>query len=377
MLRITEYIRDSLMGNPVRPNRGVILIWNLTHRCNLRCRHCYSSASPRPGPELSLAECLALIPVLRAIGVRFAILSGGEPLTHKHLYEIVAGLKSAGIRTYLSTNGLLIDEKSVGRIAAEFDYVGISLDGTPEVHDRFRGKRGAFQRSLRAVELCLERDIRLGVRFTITPMTRESLPFLFRLAEELQVPKVYVSHLVYSGRGQALSALSPQDERNATEYILDRAFQYVEEGRAIDVVTGNNEADAVLLLRRFAQRHPSQAHRLEDRLVRWGGNQAGVRMLNINSRGEVRPDPFFAHSVGNVRDDPLDELWRSSPLLRRLRHRSQELQGPCRNCPHLAICNGNSRARSQATTGDYFSSDPACYLLPLPGSSQERRCGTR
>ncbi|MGB9874210.1 MAG: SPASM domain-containing protein, partial [Hydrogenobacter sp.] len=141
-----------------------------------------------------------------------------------------------------------------------------------------------------------------------------------------------------------------------------KAFEYVQKKVPIDIVTGNNEADAVVLYREFTRRYPDLAKDLYERLTLWGGNQAGVRLMNINHRGDVKPDPFFFHSVGNIREEDPVKIWQGNALLSFLRERPRRLKGKCDNCPYLEICNGNSRARAYAVFGDYAQEDPACYL---------------
>jgi MoaA/NifB/PqqE/SkfB family radical SAM enzyme len=116
MLRVSEFIRKALSEEPYRPFPGVILIWNLTNRCNLYCKHCYSSANQETEGELSLEEIESIAEDLAREDVRFAILSGGEPLLRKDIYDISRILKDRGIKTYLSTNGLLINRENVKRI---------------------------------------------------------------------------------------------------------------------------------------------------------------------------------------------------------------------------------------------------------------------
>ncbi len=362
MLRVSEYIRKSLRREKVKPLDGVILIWNLTNRCNLYCKHCYSSANQDRSEELSLEEIESVAQDLIREKVRFAILSGGEPLLREDIYDIAFLLREKGIRTYLSTNGLLINRENVKRIKEHFDYVGISIDGTPEVHDSFRGKRHAFEESLNALRLCLKEGIKVGLRFTLTSRTAGSLPFILDLVQEVGVPKVYISHLVYAGRGRRLGEVERESYRNVVEFLIEKAFEFEERGINTDIVTGNNEADAVLLYRMFSRRYPELSDVLYENLRRWGGNQAGVRLVNIDHRGNVKPDPFFYHSLGNVRKNSFSEIWNSNGLLTGLRKRPRQLKGKCSECPYLDICNGNSRARAYFSTGDYLGEDPACYL---------------
>ncbi len=363
MLRLSEYIRDTLSDKPIRQMTGKsILIWNLTNLCNLFCEHCYASAIPSRDNGFSKEDAMNLIPELKEAGVGFAILSGGEPLTWPDLFELATELKKTGIVTYLSTNGLLVSEKNVEAIRDHFDYVGISIDGNPEVHDEFRGKKGAHVKSMHAIRLCLEQGIKVGVRYTLTPQTAGSLPYIFDLAEKEGIPKIYISHLVYSGRGNALSPLESSQEREAADFIIQKAFEYYENDTPIDIVTGNNDADSVLLLQEFTRRHPEHADVLLQRLRNWGGNQAGVRMLNIDYKGDVRPDPFFQRAVGNVLETPFTEIWQTDPFLNTLREKPRQLKGACKSCEYIDICNGNSRPRALAVHEDYFQEDPGCYF---------------
>jgi radical SAM protein with 4Fe4S-binding SPASM domain len=361
MLRITEFIRETLEGKSYRPFDGVILIWNLTNGCNLYCKHCYSSANQERDKELTLEEIKRVADDLPSAKVKFVILSGGEPLLREDLFSIAKLLKEKGVRTYLSTNGLLLEEH-IESIKENFDYVGISVDGPPPIHDAFRGKRGAFEGSMKAIRLCLEKGIKVGLRFTLTPFTSKSLPFIFQLVEDERIPKLYISHLVYSGRAKRLTDLERREYKEWVDFIVRKSFEYVEGGKDIDVVTGNNEADAVVLYAEFKRRYPDLAKDFYERLRLWGGNQAGVRLANIDFRGNLKPDPFFFHPLGNLREKSFVQVWNGNGILGFLRERPRRLKGKCAQCPHIEICNGNSRARAYAVFGDYREEDPACYL---------------
>ncbi|MCK6512228.1 radical SAM protein [Myxococcota bacterium] len=366
MLRISEYMRDALEEKPIRRADIAILIWNLTNLCNLFCEHCYANAHTQKETELSLEEIDAILPHLWRQGIRFIIVSGGEPLVRKDLFAIAARMKQQGFKTYLSSNGLLINEDNLPAIQEHFDYVGISIDGRPEVHDRFRMKKGAFERSLRALEMCHAAGIRVGMRYTLTTLTLDSLPFVLDLVEEKGFPKLYISHLVYAGRAQASLDLSHEAYLGAMETILGRAFDWLERDAPYDLVTGNNEADARLLLDAFSARYPRHREHLERRLLTWGGNQSGARLVNINHRGDVKPDPFFPVSLGNLREHDFSQIWEGlpdqQPLLQSLRAHPRPVHGKCADCSSLLFCNGNSRARAKALYDDFFAEDPSCAL---------------
>lgn len=372
MLRISHYLRSLAEDAPTPRRAGgrraPVVIWNLLRRCNLTCKHCYStSADSDFRGELETAEILRGIDDLRAAGVRVLILSGGEPLMHPDLFEIAAHARQAGMFVALSSNGTLIDEGNIQRVAeARFDYVGISLDGLRETHDRFRQKQGSFDAALAAMRLCREADIRVGMRTTLTEENAAQLPALLDLMRELDVQKFYLSHLNYSGRGRRSRALDAHHRRTreALALLFERADEDIRQGRDSDFVTGNNDADALLLLDWLKRRRPQQLARLCELLLDWGGNASGEGIANIDNTGEVHPDSYWWHySVGNIRHQRFADFWfeRPDPLLLQLRQRPRPVGGRCSQCRWLDICNGNTRTRAWAG-GELWGEDPGCYL---------------
>ena len=367
MFRLSNLLKTVLSDKPARVLDGSIAIWNFTNRCNLSCLHCYSKADLDAVDRLKTEDILAVLPKLKANGVKFLIFSGGEPLTRKDIYDIASRCRELGIMTYLSTNGLYVKKSNAEKILDTFNYIGISIDGSEEVHDRFRGLEGAFRESMKAVDLLNSYGkTKVGIRFTITKDTYDDLAFIFELAEKHNIPKIYISHLVYSGRGldNLDMDLSKEQRIEAVNYILDKAFEYYETSRDIEVVTGNMEMDAVLFYNRFKQIYPQYADEMKRRLVAWGGNSAGRKLLNIDSEGNLKPDPFFPATIGNVLNQDFTDIWTDKPieLLQKLRVTPRELGGKCEKCEYLEICNGGSRSRAYAIYGDMWAEDPSCYL---------------
>ncbi|MBD3807088.1 MAG: radical SAM protein [Epsilonproteobacteria bacterium] len=367
MFRLSNLLKSVLEDKPARSLDGSIAIWNFTNRCNLSCLHCYSKADLDAVDVLSTEHVFETLPKLKKNGVKFIIFSGGEPLTRKDIYEIAEKCKELGIVTYLSTNGLYVRPGNAKKILESFNYIGISIDGSEETHDRFRGLKGSFKESMKAVDLLNSYgSTKVGIRFTLTKETFEDLKFIFELAEEHNIPKVYISHLVYSGRGlDNLEMDLQKDERiEAVNYILDKAFEYYETDQDIEIVTGNMEMDAIMFYERFIQKYPAHADEMKSRLIAWGGNNAGRKLLNIDSEGYVKPDPFFPMKIGNILKQDFSDIWTNNPatLLEKLRVHPRELNGKCHRCQYLDICNGGSRSRAYAIYGDLWAKDPSCYL---------------
>lgn len=372
MFRITQYMREIAHPTPLGPKRnppGPVVIWNLIRRCNLTCKHCYSiSADKDFAGELSTAEVYGVMDDLRGFGVPVLILSGGEPLLREDIYDIARRAKEKGFYVGLSTNGTLIDESNIERIAAiGFDYVGISLDGLRETHDVFRRKQGAFDASLHGVKLCRDAGIKIGVRFTLTQDNAKDLPALLKLVDDEGIDKFYLSHLNYAGRGNKNRGHDAflETTRNAMDLLFDTCWEYLQKGVEKEFVTGNNDADGVYLLQWVRSRFPEREAALRAKLAQWGGNSSGVNVANIDNLGNVHPDTFWwHHNLGNVRERPFSEIWNdtSDPLMAGLKAVPRVIKGRCGECSYFDVCGGNTRVRALQLTNDPWQEDPACYM---------------
>lgn len=374
MLRISHYLR-ALAGQTPPPRTSLpgstqapVVIWNLLRRCNLTCKHCYAtSADSVFRDELDTAAALAVIDDLHEAGVKVLILSGGEPLLRDDLFQLSAYARARGFFVALSTNGTLISESNIEQIAAaNFDYVGVSIDGLEETHDAFRQLVGSYASSMHGIALCRQRGIRVGLRTTLTQENHAQLPQLLDLMREYDVQKFYLSHLNYSGRGKRSRQLDAHQQmsRDAMTLIFERAWADIQAGSLSDFVSGNNDADAILLLQWVHRHLPEHYPQLEHMLHAWGGNASGSGIANIDNTGEVHPDTYWwQHSVGNVRKTPFRTLWldEPDPLLQQLRQHPRAIGGRCSQCRWLDICNGNTRTRAWAE-GDLWGQDPGCYL---------------
>jgi heme d1 biosynthesis protein len=372
MFRISQFMQELVRPTALVERRspaGPVVIWNLIRRCNLTCKHCYSiSADIDFKGELSTDEVFTVMDDLRSFGVPVLILSGGEPLLRPDIFDISRRAKETGFYVGLSSNGTLIDEHNIDAIAAiGYDYVGISIDGGRRTHDRFRRKDGAFDASMQGIRLCRDRDIKVGLRFTMTEDNADELPDMLQLMVDEGVNKFYLSHLNYAGRGNRNRDSDVQLDitRKAMDLLFETALGHARRGIDLEFVTGNNDADGVYLLQWVMQHYPEKADHIAAKLRQWGGNSSGVNIANIDNLGEVHPDTFWWHySLGNVRQRPFSAIWRdtSDPIMKGLKAAPRLIKGRCGTCCYFDICGGNTRVRALQLTGDPWAEDPACYL---------------
>ena len=372
MFRISSYIREVATPTPPGPRRqppGPVVIWNLIRRCNLTCKHCYSISTDKDfAGELDTGEVFRVMDELKAFRVPVLILSGGEPLLRPDIFDIAKRAKAMGFYVGLSSNGTLIDDSNIDQIAeCDFNYVGVSLDGIKETHDKFRRMDGAFEASLAGIRRCRDLGLKIGVRFTMTQDNAHDLPGLLKLVEDEGIDRFYFSHLNYAGRGNKNRKDDAQHKltRWAMDLLFDTCWEYQQRGLEKEFTTGNNDADGVYFLQWVQKRFPERAAHVEAKLRQWGGNSSGVNVANIDNLGNVHPDTMWWHyTLGNVRTRPFSAIWpdTSDPLMAGLKQHPRAVKGRCGECNFLEICNGNTRVRAQQMTQDPWAEDPGCYL---------------
>jgi len=346
-----------------------VVVWNMTRRCNLKCIHCYSnSRNMIYENELTTDEGKTLISDLAAFRSPVILFSGGEPLMREDLSELVGYAVDQGMRAVISTNGTLLTKKTVNILKKiGISYIGVSLDGMENTHDRFRGVKGAFDMTVKGIKTCLEGGIKVGVRLTMNKNNFLDIPAIFNLIEKEDIPRVCFYHLVYSGRGSKLidEDLSHGETRKVIDIIMDRTRDLFDRGKPKEILTVDNHADGPYVFMRMQKEDPVRAKEVMSLLLVNEGNSSGNGIGCISWDGEVHADQFWRGiSFGNVRERPFSEIWTdtSNELMARMKGKKRHVKGRCSTCRWLDVCGGNFRARAEAVTGDIWAPDPACYL---------------
>ncbi|MBM3501420.1 MAG: radical SAM protein [Armatimonadetes bacterium] len=345
-----------------------LVVWNTTNRCNLRCRHCYISAEDRSyRDELSTDEAKAFLKDIGEMGCPVVLFSGGEPLVRPDVFELTEYGTAAGLRVVYSTNGTLITPEVAQRLAAAgAKYVGVSLDGAREVHDKFRGRQGCFEEALAGVANAAAAGLNTGVRFTVNKVNMDDLPAVIDAVVEHGIPRFCMYHLVYTGRGEEMMSLDTDlaEKRKIMEFVTRKTKELHAAGINLEILTVDNHADGVYVYRQVEADQPERAEEVKQLLEMHGGCSAGQKISNVDPRGEVHACQFWPHvSLGNVRERPFSEIWsdESNPFLKALREKPRHLKGRCGACRFNHLC-GGCRIRAEKVTGDLWEADPACYL---------------
>ncbi|MBF0232097.1 MAG: 12,18-didecarboxysiroheme deacetylase, partial [Desulfamplus sp.] len=344
-----------------------VVVWNMTRRCNLRCVHCYAQSEDISyDNELTHEQSIAMIDDLAQFGAPVLLLSGGEPLVHPRLAEYAEYAVKKGMRAVISTNGTLIT-KEKAKILKEIglSYVGISLDGLEETHDKFRGIKGSFQKALQGIRNCQEAGIKVGLRFTINKRNVHEIPGIFDLLEDMNIPRACFYHLVYSGRASSIANedLTHEETRKTLDLIMARTRDLHDRNIPKEILTVDNHADGPYLYLKLLNEDPIRAAEVLELLQMNEGNNSGRGFGCISWNGDVHPDQFWREKcLGNIKDRPFSEIWTdgNNEFLMKLKDKKKYVGGRCANCKWLPICGGNFRARAESIKGDPWDEDPAC-----------------
>jgi radical SAM protein len=364
-----------------------LAIWEVTQSCDLACKHCRAAAQPVPHPaELTTAEGKALIDEIAAMHVPIFVLTGGDPLKRKDVFELIryAADKAVKVAVTPSATPLLTREAMFQLKEAGLVRLGISLDGsTPAIHDKFRGLDGAWARTIQAIEWANEAGIPIQVHTTISRHNAHDLDNLCSLFEKLDIVMWNVFFLVPVGRGQRADLLSGEEfeqvfgkiyelshrvnfQIKTTEAMHYRRYllQHNLEERRLSHATDYGNAHGHPHGPASAYEAGSPVSDAHSRTVGWATRRVndGKGFLFVSHLGNVYPSGFLPIHAGNVKHTPLQDIYRNSSIFKALRNTSR-LQGKCGACEYKEIC-GGSRARAYALTGDPFAEEPCCTYQP-------------
>jgi len=363
--------------------KPLLVFWETTKACPLACIHCRANAITRPLPgELSHAEALDLIRQVAEFGRPYPVLvlTGGDPLMRSDVWELVEEARSLGIPVAMAPSPSRQLLENIDNIVREgVSAVSISIDHPdPEVHDRVRRYQGSWEAATTAVRELLRRGVSVQVNTAVMRSTVRGLPGMARLLRELGVRTWEVFYLVPVGRAGAEEDLSPAEWEDVS------AFLYEVSRYGVRVRTSEGPMfRRVALLLNYASRTGAEPSGLvrtgklylelvgelrklmgepgPQALFETSGTRDGKGIIFISHDGMVYPSGFLPVPVGSVRKGRLVDIYRGSPLLRRLR--AAELRGRCGACEFREVC-GGSRARAFAYYGDPLAEDPACAYRP-------------
>lgn len=349
----------------------LMIVWNTTKQCNLKCKHCYASASSVKNPdEMTLEQKLKVVDTLDDAGVTMIAFSGGEPLISPDFWSLAEYASKKGMYTSIATNGTLLTPRNVERLKeVGIKYVEVSLDASvPEIHDEFRGVKGAWERTVNGIRnVVANGSFDTAIATTATKYNLDDIPKMVGLARELKVKKFIVFNFVPTGRGKEIidNDLNPEEREKLLNYLYDEW-----QDKNVDIFSTSPTYSRIGIERvlagtgqtysptHFASAdYGSSGVAIADFI---GGCGAGRVYAAIEDNGDLYPCVFLPLKAGNLLKEDFMDIWENSPMLKELRNRDI-LGGACSSCAFKYSC-GGCRARAYGYYGDYKAPDPGCTL---------------
>ena len=341
------------------------IAWEVTQKCNLKCVHCRCSSDEASSEgDFTTEEGKKLLTEIAQFSKPVVVLSGGEPLLRKDIFELADFGSSLGLRMCMATNGALVDDEMCRKMRqVDIKMVSLSLDGSSAaIHDDFRQCPGAFDGVIRAAEAFRRNGQKFLINSSFTKRNQADIPEVFRLAKSLGATAWYMFMIVPTGRGEEI--MNELISKDDYEEILEWHYQQEKNEDAILM----RPTCAPHYYRVAPQRAKAEGVTFERRSLSFstGGGKgciAAQSICLIDCFGNVKPCSYFPRIAGNVKETPFREIWENSSLFQELRD-FKSYKGKCGECEFLNVC-GGCRARADAVHGDYMAEEPFCNYVPV------------
>ncbi|MCL1976601.1 MAG: radical SAM protein [Candidatus Bathyarchaeota archaeon] len=325
-----------------------VVAWESTRACNYACSHCRATAQKQPDPnQLTTQEALHMVDQIAAICKPVFIISGGDPLQRKDVFEVASYASKLGFRVVMSPSGSDLTQKTIDQMKqAGICMISLSLDGaTAVIHDNFRNVPGAFDLVLKNISLANANNFSFRINTTITQHNYKTIIPIHKTAVEAGAVEWDVFMLVPTGRGKIDMEITPQ--------------QYEETLQAIYQISIASPIPVKVTCAPQYSRIVAQQTK-EKPAMGGRGCMAGNGFCFISHTGDVFGCGFLPLRAGSIRQQTLKEIYQQSPLFIELRNHHL-LKGKCGKCPYSITC-GGCRARAFSTKNDYLEDEPYCIF---------------
>lgn len=362
--KIIEYIDDYNKYEHFYP---LSLTWEITSECNLRCSHCYYYNQKEKFDsinDLSTEQIMTILDDIIEMGVINIILTGGEALLRKDIFEIIHKIKANNISIKLSSNGVLITKEIAKRLSTllnpEMDDIQISLDGACDLtHDKTRGK-GNFNKTIQGIKNLVEFGIFPSINCTVTSNNVLELQALYKLAQEFKSKKI------------SLTRITPCDDtHNNLVPSMNVLFHEISNVIKLEKLSngpflemsafGFNDFINYKILSKFLKKNVDLLKIISSRNLMCHRHDK----INVNKNGKVylcfpAADNDVC-SLGDLKEETLINIWakRCNNILFQTRNLNNIL---CNKCKYILFCKGGCPLNAYQKYGSIFAPDGNCAL---------------
>jgi MoaA/NifB/PqqE/SkfB family radical SAM enzyme len=262
----------------------ISLGFQVTRKCNLNCIHCCESEKI---PDSSLLKIKKIAKKLREDGRKRICITGGEPLCRTDIKDIIKIFYDQGMFLTLSTNGLNVTNEILNFAKKYIVNIRFSLHGLEKTHDRVVRQKGAFKKTIEAIELSIKKNIHVGVIFSVLRINSDEIIDVARLCEKIGVEKFIIFSLIARGRARK---------------IFDKQFIHVSEIRSI--------------MEKINKIKKKENWNLEVNLVDW---RVEGQCILVFPDGTMIGTPSFKSPkntfiLGNVLKEDIKKMWDKYPF---------------------------------------------------------------
>lgn len=303
----------------------IFVWWDITYRCNFRCKQCYSSSGLPLPDELTFEEVCSVLDELAEMEVFYVYFLGGEPFMRRDFLDILRHCADLELTSVINTNGWFVDEglaqtlKGIG-----VQHVRVSVDGaTAETHDAIR-MPGSFERVIRALRVLKEVGIDTGLTATLMRDNMHEANAIIDVARRCGVDEMQMVQLCATGRGASAEGVPP-DKLPEIRRAMEAKIQECSDELSVFVTEGispNRYLDEVM------------SRQLVPGIV---GCIAGRTSVCITADGKVTPcllDRRATRVLGDLRQTSFRYIWEEAPEMRELR----AVDPSCMGCDYVGIC---------------------------------------
>ena len=362
----------------------VVIVWNITNRCNLNCLHCHQSSTLSPSErELTTHEALQIVDKLSDAGLSILTFSGGEPLVRNDIYDLIKRATENGIYCTVASNGILMKQGTVEKLSkVGIKRVEIGLDGAKEeTHDFLRNKRGSFKATVKGIQNCVKYGDfeEIAITSTLYKSNVNEIPKIVDFAESLGATRFYLNRLIPAGRGVNITHLdvSSEEKKSILNYLYNRFQTSVVNGEGIQCYArgmtylskvGYELSDGKIFHvseafsgydTMFKKKYDGELSKFVRRFAKgFSGCSAGLTYCGLSEQGDILPCVPAPIKLGNLLEENLENIWSNNEILNNMRDR-KNLKGSCGQCNFNGLC-GGCRYTAYFMTHDWLGPDLSC-----------------
>jgi MoaA/NifB/PqqE/SkfB family radical SAM enzyme len=288
-------IKNVIRGKLLRHVRPIAMTFAVTYKCQCSCVHCSAGRHKKVNtPELSTEEAKRVIDESQKLGISILAFTGGEPLLREDIFELISYVNQKKTVPILFTNGLLLTQDNVDKLAKAGLYsLFVSIDSPlPEEHNKLRGMAGLFETAIEGIKQAKKKGIFVGFSSYATHSSTKEGNYkkIHKFAKELGLHNVMLFDGVPTGKilKDTSELLTPEQREEIREYSAN-----INKNQVIPPLSSQSWQNSI-----------------ESYLAGIGCLAAYIQYY-VSAYGEVSPCDFTPLSFGNIRDMPLKQIWET------------------------------------------------------------------